>query len=217
MDDVAVVADGSGVLHTPALLLLHVHITVRMGESLATVLTRCERSRRPSSATSLPASGGRQHVAVALFGALHYVFAILTPFCPLRLSDVGLLLGVASPKWPVVAGPALVIAGVGVFVWAQYHQWQCHRILARLRATGYGIPTGGWFEGLTMPHYWAEVLIYVSVVLVQPRHALCGWLMMVWVASNLSISATRSHEWYQHTFGPTFARLNRRIIVPWLY
>jgi 3-oxo-5-alpha-steroid 4-dehydrogenase 3 len=107
--------------------------------------------------------------------------------------------------------------------------------LARLRPfttttintkTDYRLPVGGWFEWVTCPHYFAEILIYVAfaVLLELEQHGspqnrlwlrLRPVLLVVWVVTNLTLSAWQSHEWYvQHV--ADYARLGRSAIVPFL-
>lgn len=67
------------------------------------------------------------------------------------------------------------------FAWLllfSYHQYRCHKILADLRPSTaaaatvtsqprrYSLPQGDWFELVSCPHYFAEILIYSSLLLV---------------------------------------------------
>lgn len=125
-----------------------------------------------------------------------------------------------------------------LFLWASYHQHVCHRILASLRGSGkraagghgkgaagghgqanmsYGRPDGDWFELVSCPHYFAEILIYVSVLLccVWTEVWSCWWLVVVYVVSTLGLSARQAHSWYQQKY-EDYPK-HRRAIIPWLW
>lgn len=61
--------------------------------------------------------------------------------------------------------------GIAMFLWASWHHHKAHVILANLRKNEKGsvvtlshrIPSGDWFDLVTCPHFFAEILIYISV------------------------------------------------------
>eukprot|EP00049_Salpingoeca_infusionum_P023469 m.12286 g.12286 ORF g.12286 m.12286 type:complete len:296 (+) comp5816_c0_seq2:119-1006(+) len=69
------------------------------------------------------------------------------------------------------------------------------------------------FTMTSSPHYTAEIFIYLSMALAAPRSAFL-WLVVLFVLTNLSIGAIRSHRWYQqhHPASP----LARYAIIPWV-
>lgn len=96
------------------------------------------------------------------------------------------------------------LAAIALFFYANYHQYNCHVILASLRkeggATGYTIPRGDWFEKIVVPHYFADILVYVSLCILyrfQNFTILCG---LLWTITNLSIVASETDAWYQRHF-----------------
>lgn len=115
-----------------------------------------------------------------------------------------------------------------LFLWASYHQHVCHKILAGLRTTRekgegqadrnnkYSQPDGDWFEWVSCPHFFAEILIYVAMLLcfVVSDVWSAWWLVVVYVVSTLSLSARQMHIWYLQKFEdyPT----QRRAIIPWI-
>lgn len=105
-----------------------------------------------------------------------------------------------------------------LFFYANYHQYQCHSILASLRSNSterYSVPRGDWFEWIVVPHYFADILIYVSLcILYQFKNMtlLCG---LIWTAVNLSITANQTFLWYQKHF--PHRQENRWRIIPGIY
>jgi hypothetical protein len=79
---------------------------------------------------------------------------------------------------------------------------------------------------VTCPHYLAEILVYVSFCALlslerqqqqqhQPPHEnnQRHVMVLVWVTSNLTMSALINHKWYQ-THLPTTAIQGRKAIFP---
>jgi len=129
-------------------------------------------------------------------------------------------------------------------LWGQYQQHLHHVLLARLRTNSkaaaassrqqtppYRLPAGGWFSYVTCPHYLAEILVYVSFALLvelmqqiqqqqmpgsywprDGRH----WMVLLWVISNLTLSARINYQWYQENL-PASAMKGRKAIFPLLF
>lgn len=103
-----------------------------------------------------------------------------------------------------------------LFIWGSYHQNKCHKILAGLRKNTerggasdtthptqrYSRPDGDWFELVSCPHFLAEIVIYISLLLclVVSDLCTCWWLVVVYVVSTLSLSARQAHLWYKEKF-----------------
>lgn len=62
------------------------------------------------------------------------------------------------------------------------------------------VPSGGWFELVSCPHYLAELLIYVSLGIVSGSHALTWWLVVLYVLFNQALAAQLCHEFYTSKF-----------------
>ena len=112
--------------------------------------------------------------------------------------------------------------GVVLFLWASWHQWNCHNILAKLwhSESGrtvklYRIPYGDWFEYVSSPHYLAEILIYISFFLIQKGQNIYVGLILLFTIQNLSLGATVTHEWHHNKFKDYPKNRNR--IFPFLY
>lgn len=138
------------------------------------------------------------------------------------------------------------VAAAVLFMWASYHQYTCHVILANLRRrtqthndrkmtnsdhiqpntnlqsvyeqriqkSNLGIPVGDWFHLVSCPHYFAEVLIYCSVVLME-RGSVTMMYPCVFVIGVLTLSARQMHSWYCSKFD-NYPRSRKRIF-PFLF
>lgn len=141
------------------------------------------------------------------------------------------------------------VAAAVLFMWASYHQYTCHVILANLRrrtqtmhqhisrkmtSSGHvqlnanlqsvyeqstqesrvGIPVGDWFHLVSCPHYFAEVLIYCSMLLME-RGSVAMMFPCLFVITVLTLSARQMHSWYCYKFDD-YPR-NRKIIFPFLF
>ncbi|KAI9468975.1 MAG: 3-oxo-5-alpha-steroid 4-dehydrogenase-domain-containing protein [Benjaminiella poitrasii] len=100
--------------------------------------------------------------------------------------------------------PVLTITiALALYAYASYHQHRCHAILASLRDQDrkqYAIPRGDWFETLVAPHYFADILVYVSLNILyhfQNYIFICG---LIWTIINLSITANETQSWYYRHF-----------------
>uniref|UniRef100_A0A6J0TPY4 Polyprenal reductase n=1 Tax=Pogona vitticeps TaxID=103695 RepID=A0A6J0TPY4_9SAUR len=115
------------------------------------------------------------------------------------------------------------ILGLLMFIWASVHQHRCHVILANLRKTKSGkvvnmdhrIPFGDWFEMVSCPHYFAELLIYISMAVTFGLKNFSWWLVVMYVFFNQAVSAVLCHEYYQSNFKhyPTC----RKAYIPFLF
>lgn len=119
------------------------------------------------------------------------------------------------------------VVAYALFLWASYHQHMCHRILARIRTekrerrdsevgSGYGQPDGDWFEYVSCPHFLAEILIYVAVLLcfIVTDIWSVWWLVIVYLLSTLGLSARQTHAYYLQKY-EDYPK-NRYAIIPWI-
>jgi len=60
----------------------------------------------------------------------------------------------------------------------------------------YEVPRGSWFQRLCCPHYSAEILVYVSFLLLDPSSKALQTLLL-WVTSNLAVTGRRQLLWYR--------------------
>jgi 3-oxo-5-alpha-steroid 4-dehydrogenase 3 len=116
-------------------------------------------------------------------------------------------------------GSFYILIGIGLFIYASLHQHQCHCILAKLRdqpkhAHTYHIPFGDWFEYVSSPHYFAELLIYTSLALILGLPQV--WFStFLWILVNLGTTAHRTHQWYHTTF-PHYPK-QRKAWIPYIW
>lgn len=115
----------------------------------------------------------------------------------------------------------LHLTAVSLFAWANYHQYNCHKILGTLTATTpsgrkvYAIPCGDWFNYVSSPHYLAEIIIYIALFLAMKGLSRRWPLVLLFVISNLHHGATVTHQWYRQKF-ESYPK-DRTILIPYVY
>ncbi|KAJ4824498.1 hypothetical protein Tsubulata_019393 [Turnera subulata] len=121
---------------------------------------------------------------------------------------------------PIAAMGWFQWAGAAIFAWGSLHQLRCHAILGSLRehkeqTDKYVIPHGDWFGIVSSPHYLAEMVIYAGVLVASGGTEFTIWLLLLFVATNLSIAAVDTHMWYLEKFEDYPP--NRRAIIPYIF
>lgn len=99
---------------------------------------------------------------------------------------------------------------IALFFWASYDQFFNHYLFAIQKK--YTLPNQRLFKYLVCPHYFDEVLIYLSQFLIIPN--LNFSLIVVWVVINLGISANQSYLFYQKN---NLLKTKHFKIIPFLY
>ncbi|RWR98445.1 polyprenol reductase-like protein [Dinothrombium tinctorium] len=61
------------------------------------------------------------------------------------------------------------------------------------------MPSGGWFQYISCPHYFTEIVIYVSICLFGGRNTSL-WMVCCFVLTNQTVAAFLNHRWYLNTF-----------------
>lgn len=199
----------TGVFVRPSIIILYMHLFRRLYECLYV------HKWRPSS---------RMHIAGYAVGLIHYLW-LPSVFIRLPCRDcLPLIFGSSIAKdllkfydetakdgtsrWPPIwlRMPAIVFC-----LLAQWQQHRHHVYLAELRRVSannksandkshYSLPTKGWFRVVTCPHYLAEIAIYAGFAIIlaqEQKHGPKHWIVFVWVASNLTLSAIINHRWYK--------------------
>ncbi|KAI9005521.1 3-oxo-5-alpha-steroid 4-dehydrogenase-domain-containing protein [Phycomyces nitens] len=186
------------------LVIMTLHLSRRLYESL--VIER-------------PSANARMHFSHYLAGIGFYGAMVLGTWL-----EGAANLGVWQPAKASFALPWTTIPSIGLFLYASHHQHTCHKILASLRTpktkNAYMIPRGDWFEMLVVPHYFADILVYVSLWLLYRGHnwtLTCG---LVWTIVNLGVTAGETEQWYQRTFGQRYIDAfprSRSLLLPHIY
>ncbi|KAI9357172.1 3-oxo-5-alpha-steroid 4-dehydrogenase-domain-containing protein [Pilaira anomala] len=105
---------------------------------------------------------------------------------------------------PLQPFPITTYIAILLFMYASYHQYQCHVILASLRkdtdTEGYKIPRGDWFEWIVTPHYFADILIYLSLCILYRFQSYILNAGLIWTVVNLSIVSNETNTWYHLHF-----------------
>jgi len=121
--------------------------------------------------------------------------------------------------------PSFMNASIGLplFAVGSFIQNRSHIILAQLRSSSpkrshvqdhYLLPRGFLFEFVTCPHYFAELLIYVSFLFLTNGVSFFAWLAFTFVVINLTDGALKTHKYYQQKFD-NYPK-NRFAIIPFL-
>jgi len=200
------------------MILMHFQVTRRLYECLA---------------VHKFSKQGKQHFMGFAVGVSFYILAIFTPVVRLlgELPVPSRPVPPPSSSHPFQFGWYTVkqLILIGVFFLGWYKQHRCHVILANLRSEDgerkkqrklnyntdkYAIPQGDWFSYVSVPHYFAEIVMYTALCCLsdfQVEQCL-EWLFVV---SNLGITATRTHRWYKVKF--EHYPKSRKILIPFLY
>lgn len=184
----------------------------------------------------------KMHVFFYFLAMLYYV---MIPAALVDLPYDGKHIAVKSSHQEVTWA---ITATVTFGLWAQYQQYRHHILLANLRnkpsshgsslrskatstVDAYTIPMGGWFCAVACPHYTAEILLYVSYVLLialdgrlQPDlaaptilavlHEFRFYSAFLFCFCNLLFAALASHVWYGQKFGDKYKSLHRKAMIP---
>lgn len=99
----------------------------------------------------------------------------------------------------------------------QLHMSLCCLLLflaGRLETLAHRVPKGGWFELVSCPHYFAELLIYISFSLVFGGLSLTWWLVVFYVLFNQALAGQLCHDLYLSKF-ESYPK-QRRAFIPYV-
>ncbi|XP_029443387.1 polyprenol reductase isoform X2 [Rhinatrema bivittatum] len=159
-------------------------------------------------------SPGVIHFVQYCFGLGYYIIIGLTILSQVSLDAWTNLLEQA--RWHQVLG-------ILIYIWASCHQFKCHVILASLRKSESGevvnldhsVPYGDWFESVSCPHYFAELVIYVGMSVTFGGWNLTWWLVVMYVLFNQALAAVLCHEFYQKNF-VSYPK-HRKALIPFVF
>ncbi|XP_041647578.1 polyprenol reductase [Cheilinus undulatus] len=159
-------------------------------------------------------SDGAIHLVQYVFGLVYYIMIGLTVLASDRL-EKGTRPLLSQLDWFHVAGSAL-------FIMASFMQHQCMVQLAGLRTGKSGsvetlahrLPEGGWFNLVSCPHYFSELLLYISLSLTYGGVSLTWWLVFLYVLFSHALSAQLCQEFYISKY-ESYPR-NRKALIPFV-
>ncbi|CAL9695748.1 unnamed protein product [Knipowitschia caucasica] len=159
-------------------------------------------------------SDGVIHVVQYIFGLCFYIVLGLTAFSFEHIAQ-------RDSRRLFSQVNCYHLAGCGVFVSASVLQHQSLVLLANLRTGKSGdvvtmahkMPRGGVFELVSCPHYFAELLIYISLCTVS-EGVFTWWLVSLYVFFNQALAAQLCHDLYVNKFESYPKR--RKAFIPFL-
>jgi len=107
------------------------------------------------------------------------------------------------------------IAGAILFISGLIINWQSDNILIHLRKpgeTGYFIPKGGFFNYISCPNHFSEIIEWTGFALMT--WSLPALAFATWTLVNLLPRALHHHRWYKQTF-PDYPA-DRKALIPFI-
>lgn len=184
--------------------------------------------------------GSRMHVSGYMLGLLHY---LMLPFAIVSSNHK------CHGTFEDSKTTATIFIVFFINIYSQMEQYWHHCLLAKLRCRSitstsstnqlvtkekkiYSIPSGRFFHFISCPHYFFEILIYISLIYSLRCNSTCDYeisspyrffsisnishykhiALLLWVITNLFISAARNHDWYISKFGNTYPTHRKRLI-----
>ncbi|XP_075422535.1 polyprenal reductase isoform X1 [Ascaphus truei] len=163
-------------------------------------------------------STGVIHLVQYCFGLGYYLLIGLTVFGHYQLDS-----RTVSVEDLLMQTRCYHALGMMLYIWASIHQYRCHVILANLRKSKAGkivnmnhaVPSGDWFDRVSCPHYFAELLIYVSIAIIFGLWNMTWWLVVIYVLFNQALAALLCHQFYHEKFDSY--PVNRKAFIPFLF
>ncbi|MEQ2210019.1 hypothetical protein XENOCAPTIV_007347 [Xenoophorus captivus] len=112
-------------------------------------------------------SDGVMHLVQYLFGLGYYIVLGLTVLCSDQMA-----------KDP------------------HFVQLPSHSHMRRVETLAHRVPEGGWFDLVSCPHYFAELLIYISLGFVLGGLSLTWWLVVLYVLFSQALAGQLCHDLY---------------------
>lgn len=111
------------------------------------------------------------------------------------------------------SSPRIVIPAVLLFAAGWTMQWCIHMHLFSLKK--YTMPRMAIFRYSACPHYLAESVMYVAVLVLDPSNSV-AWVTLFWIFLGLGVASQQSKQFYEAKF-PNHPNLPRYGMVPFLW
>ncbi|XP_053314433.1 polyprenol reductase [Spea bombifrons] len=163
-------------------------------------------------------SEGVIHLVQYCFGLVYYFLLGVTVFIHSRPDS-----GALSVEDLITQARWYHVFGLMLYLWGSIHQHRCHVIFANLRKNksgnivnlNYLVPRGDWFEKVSCPHYFAELVIYISIAFIFGLVNTTWWLVVTYVLFSQALEAVLSHEFYHDKFKSYPP--NRKAFIPFVF
>ncbi|KAJ7961300.1 Steroid 5-alpha-reductase [Quillaja saponaria] len=111
--------------------------------------------------------------------------------------------------WRFFIGLVVFLGGMAVNIWSD-------RVLVGLKkkGKGYQVPRGGWFELVSCPNYFGEIVEWFSWAIMTWSWTGLGFAL--YTCANLVPRARANHRWYLEKFGEDYPK-KRKAVIPFLY
>ncbi|AMD19994.1 HCL157Cp [Eremothecium sinecaudum] len=134
-------------------------------------------------------SNSQIHVAHYLVGLWFYT--------TLNLS---IYLGLADSTELTIRGEMHTVKLIAVLLFAVFSFDQSFNHLHLSTLVKYSLPTRGLFKWIACAHYFDELMIYISLFIVNKNTRLATGMSVIWVISNLGVSAVQTKSYYESKF-----------------
>lgn len=190
--------------------------TALLGTLLLTL--QCVRRFYETNFVQIFSKRSKMNLSHYVVGYVHYFGAVIS----LLANTPGFVRDSKPSPLSLANVTVLQVTYVLIFLFSWLQQYWSNMRLVNLRKnakTGdikteeHLLPSGGWFNLISSPHMFFEVVMYYCLAdLFTPIRT---WkLIFIWVASNQTINALLTHQWYKENFKDYPKR--RHAIIPWL-
>ncbi|XP_030383597.1 polyprenol reductase [Scaptodrosophila lebanonensis] len=190
--------------------------TALIGTVLLTL--QCLRRFYETNFVQIFSKQSKMNLSHYFVGYIHYFGAIIA----LLSNTAGFVRGSKPNEFSLENITVLQSIYIVFFLFSWHQQFASNLLLVNLRKdakTGavktekHLMPTGGWFNLISSPHMFFEVVMYYCLAdLFAPMRT---WkLIFIWVASNQTVNALLTHQWYKAQFKDYPKR--RHAIIPFM-
>lgn len=103
----------------------------------------------------------------------------------------------------------LLLLLICFYIWELFHS-----LGEKVVSLNHHMPSGGAFEYVSCPHYFAEIVMYCSACFILNGSSYTWWLVCLWTVTNQIFTGLISHRWYQEKFKDYPS--NRKAVIPFL-